>query len=186
MRHEAPDRLYGLERFGAIFDRDTQGKIAQRFSGKQTQPHTVFVGDYTGQAIMSALVDQARRLRVAVWDEHFVTALFAGKAGICGALALDQHSGHLTAIQARAVVLCTGGGGRMYAVTTNAASNTADGYALALRLGVELGDMEMGQVHPTGMVPPLSMRGKLVTESGRGEGGRVFHPHRRRFMEPYN
>src|SRR6266851_6530109 len=96
MTHEAPDRLYDLERFGAIFDRDTQGKIAQRFSGKQTQPHTVFVGDYTGQAIMSALVDQARRLRVTVWDEHFVTALFAstdgGKRQICGGLALDQHS----------------------------------------------------------------------------------------------
>ncbi|HLY26319.1 MAG TPA: FAD-binding protein [Aggregatilineales bacterium] len=190
LTHEAPARLYDLERFGAIFDRDEHGKIAQRFSGKQTQPHTVFVADYTGQAIMSALVDRARMLGVQVWDEHFVTALFAatksGQRQACGALALDQHSGLLTAIQARAVILCTGGGGRMYSVTTNAASNTADGFALALRLGVELVDMEMIQFHPTGMVVPNAMRGKLVTESVRGEGGRLFNRDGERFMERYN
>ncbi|MHB8628237.1 MAG: FAD-dependent oxidoreductase [Aggregatilineales bacterium] len=190
LTHEAPDRLRDLERFGAIFDRDTRGQIAQRFSGKQTQPHTVFVGDYTGQAIMSALVDQARKLRIEVWDEHFVTALFANSEGaqrrVCGGLALDQHSGRLTAIRARAVVLCTGGGGRMYSVTTNAASNTADGYALALRLGVEMVDMEMVQFHPTGMVMPSAVRGKLVTESVRGEGGRLFNKSGERFMERYN
>ncbi len=190
LTHEAPDRLRDLEKFGAIFDRDARGQIAQRFSGKQTQPHTVFVGDYTGQAIMSALVDQARKFKVEVWDEHFIAALFASGEGeqrrICGGLALDQHSGRLTAIRARAVVLCTGGGGRMYSVTTNAASNTADGYALALRLGVEMVDMEMVQFHPTGMVMPSAMRGKLVTESVRGEGGRLFNKDGERFMERYN
>src|SRR5215475_3388714 len=76
LTHEAPARLYDLEKFGAIFDRSESGKIAQRFSGKQTYPHTVFVGDYTGQAIMSALVDQARRLHIQVRDEHFTSALF--------------------------------------------------------------------------------------------------------------
>jgi fumarate reductase (CoM/CoB) subunit A len=190
MTHEAPARLHDLERFGAIFDRNDEGKIAQRFSGKQTQPHTVFVGDYTGQAIMSALVDRARMLKVRVWDEHFATSLFVGEKNgikqVCGALVLDQFTGKLTAIKARSVILCTGGGGRMYSVTTNAGSNTADGYALALRLGVELVDMEMVQFHPTGMVLPMAMRGKLVTEGVRGEGGRLFNKDGERFMERYN
>lgn len=188
MANEAPDRVRDLERYGAIFDRDERGQIAQRFSGKQTQPHTIFVGDYTGQAIMAALVDQARQRKVAVWVEHFVTALFrtADSSRIGGALIIDQHSGALTVVRARAVVLCSGGGGLMYAVTTNAASNTADGYALALRLGVGLVDMEMIQFHPTGMIMPLSMRGKLVTEGVRGEGGRLFNRDGERFMERYN
>ncbi len=184
--YEAPDRVHDLERFGAIFDRAADGQITQRFSGKQTQPHTVFVGDYTGQAIMAALVDQARRLRVAVWTEHFVTTLFKTDGQIAGALVLDQHSGELTLVRARSVILCTGGGGRMYSVTTNAASNTADGYALALRLGVELVDMEMIQFHPTGMIIPRAMRGKLVTEGVRGEGGRLFNRGGERFMTRYN
>jgi fumarate reductase (CoM/CoB) subunit A len=188
LTHEAPARLYDLESFGAVFDRAQDGKIAQRFSGKQTYPHTVFVGDYTGQAIMSALVDQARRLHIPVWDEHFTIALFNNTDGheICGALVIDMHSGKLTVISARSVILCTGGGGRMYSVTTNAAANTADGFAMALRLGVQLVDMEQVQFHPTGMILPASMRGKLVTESVRGEGGRLFNRDGERFMERYN
>ncbi len=203
MTNEAPDRVRDLERFGCIFDRDASGKIAQRFSGKQTQPHTVFVGDYTGQAIISALVDQARRLRVKVWSEHFVSGLLTspaltpnpspsgrGESGqgvrASGALVIDQHSGAISLVRARAVILCTGGGGRMYSVTTNAASNTADGYALALRVGAELVDMEMIQFHPTGMIMPSAMRGKLVTEGVRGEGGRLFNRGGERFMERYN
>ena len=137
---------------------------------------------------MAALVDQARQRKVNIWVEHFVAALFKTPDGsrIAGALVIDQHSGELTLVKARAVVLCSGGGGLMYAVTTNAASNTADGYALALRLGVELVDMEMIQFHPTGMIMPASMRGKLVTEGVRGEGGRLYNRDGERFMERYN
>jgi len=186
MAYEAPDRVHDLERFGVIFDRDGHGHIAQRFSGKQTHPHTVFVGDYTGQAIMAALVEQARRLQIGVWSEHFVSTLFKTNGIASGALVIDQHSGELTLVRARAVILCTGGGGRMYSVTTNAASNTADGYALALQIGAELVDMEMIQFHPTGMILPSAMRGKLVTESVRGEGGRLFNRDGERFMERYN
>lgn len=192
MAYEAPDRVRDLERYGAIFDRDDNGKIIQRFSGKQTQPHTIFVGDYSGQAIMWALVEQTRRLGITVWAEHFVTALFREPGNsdptrsIAGATVLDQHTGDIKLVRAKAIILCTGGGGRMYKVSTNAASNTADGYALALRVGAELVDMEMVQFHPTGMVTPSSMRGKLVTEGVRGEGGRLFNKNGERFMERYN
>jgi len=190
MAYETPERVRDLERYGAIFDRDDKGKIVQRFSGKQTQPHTAFVGDYTGHAIMWALVDQARRLGVKVWAEHFAASLFTtienGQKRVCGALVLDQHSGELKLVHARAVILCTGGGGRMYKVTTNAASNTADGFALAMKVGAQLVDMEMVQFHPTGMITPSSMRGKLVTEGVRGEGGRLYNIHGERFMERYN
>jgi len=191
MTYEAPDRVADLERFGVIFDRDAHGNIAQRFSGKQTQPHTIFVGDYTGQAIMAGLVEHTRKLNIPVWTEHFVSGLFtaldaSGGRQVAGALVIDQHSGQITLVQARSIVLCSGGGGRMYSVTTNAASNTADGYALAIRLGVELVDMEMVQFHPTGMIIPSAMRGKLVTESVRGEGGRLFNRDGDRFMTHYN
>lgn len=183
---ECPDRVLDLEGYGMIFDRSENGQIAQRFSGKQTHPHTVFVGDYTGQAIMAALVAQIRRLNIPYFDEHFVTRLFAKDGQVCGALALDFRTGRLRLFRARAVLLATGGGGRMYMVTTNAASNTADGYAMALRLGCELIDMEMIQFHPTGMVHPPSARGSLVTESVRGEGGILLNNLGERFMARYN
>jgi len=183
---ECPERVRDLEHYGAIFDRTENGQIAQRFSGKQTYPHTVFVGDYTGQAIMAALVAQIRRLNIPYFDEHFVTRLFAKDGQVCGALALDFRTGRLRLFRARAVLLATGGGGRMYMVTTNAASNTADGYAMASRLGCELVDMEMIQFHPTGMVYPASARGSLVTESVRGEGGILLNNLGERFMTRYN
>lgn len=191
---ETPDRLRDLERYGVLFDRTDDGEIAQRFSGKQTYPLTAFIGDYTGREIMSALTDQIRKQhltqRIAVYEEHVVcellTAEGAGGAGrVAGALVLDLLSGALLHVRARAVILATGGGGRMYRVTTNAASNTGDGYALGLGVGAELVDMEMVQFHPTGMVHPESWRGVLVTESVRGEGGRLSNSVGERFMVRY-
>lgn len=183
---EVPDRIRDLESYGVIFDRSESGQIAQRFSGKQTHPHTIFVGDYTGQAMMVALVSQIRKLAILYFDEHFVTRLFTQNGQVCGALALDIKSGTLRLFQARSVILATGGGGRMYLVSTNAASNTADGYAMALQIGCDLVDMEMVQFHPTGMVFPASARGLLVTESVRGEGGLLVNRHGERFMTQYN
>lgn len=183
---ESPQRVQDLEHYGVIFDRTETGQIAQRFSGKQTYPHTVFVGDYTGQAIMAGLVSQIRRLNIPYFDEHLVTRLFTTDEQICGALALDIKSGCLRLFQARAVIIATGGGGQMYSVTTNAASNTADGYAMALQIGCELVDMEMIQFHPTAMVFPPSARGLLVTESVRGEGGILRNRLGERFMTRYN
>lgn len=183
---ECPERVYDLESFGVIFDRTEDGKIAQRFSGKQTYPHTVFVGDYTGHALMAGLVAQARKLGVKYLDEHFVTKLFLRAGKVCGALAIDFKQGILRLIVAKSVLLASGGGGRMYKVTTNARSNTADGFAMAFGAGSPLIDMEMVQFHPTGMVFPASARGRLVTESVRGEGGVLRNTSGERFMERYN
>lgn len=183
---EIADRVRDLESYGTIFDRSADGKMAQRFSGKQTHPHTIFVGDYTGQAMMAGLVAEVRKLGVGYFDEHFVTTLFARDGQACGALAFDINRGAFRLFTAKAILLATGGGGRMYRVTTNARSNTADGYAMALRLGCPLVDMEMVQFHPTGMVFPPSARGRLVTESVRGEGGQLKNSEGDRFMARYN
>jgi fumarate reductase (CoM/CoB) subunit A len=182
---EAPQRIRDLEKYGVIFDRGSDGKITQRFSGKQTHPHTVFVGDYTGREIMTALIDQVRRLSVPYLDEHFITKIFAKDAQVSGALAIDINAGNFKLIRSKSIVLCTGGGGRMYEVTSNAVSNSADGYALALDVGCKLVDMEMVQFHPTGMVFPPSARGSLVTESVRGEGGILLNSNEERFMSRY-
>ncbi len=183
---ECPDRVGDLETFGVIFDRASDGKIAQRFSGKQTYPHTIFVGDYTGHALMAGLVAQARKLGVKYFDEHFVTRLFLENNRICGALAFDFKEGILRLFVSKSVLLATGGGGRMYKVTTNARSNTADGFAMALDVGSPLIDMEMVQFHPTGMISPASAHGRLVTESVRGEGGILRNIEGDRFMKNYN
>jgi fumarate reductase (CoM/CoB) subunit A len=183
---ECPDRVRDLESFGVIFDRAADGKIAQRFSGKQTYPHTIFVGDYTGHALMAGLVAQARKLGVKYLDEHFITKLFVKNDKVCAALALDFKEGILRLLISKSVLIASGGGGRMYKITTNARSNTADGFAMALSAGSPLVDMEMIQFHPTGMVSPASARGRLVTESVRGEGGILKNTLGERFMKQYN
>jgi fumarate reductase (CoM/CoB) subunit A len=183
---ECPDRVRDLEAFGVIFDRTEDGKIAQRFSGKQTYPHTIFVGDYTGHALMRGLVAQARKLGVKYLDEHFVIKLFVKNNKACGVLALDFKEGILRVLISKSVLLASGGGGRMYKITTNARSNTADGFAMALSAGSPLVDMEMVQFHPTGMVSPASARGRLITESVRGEGGVLKNTLGERFMNQYN
>lgn len=183
---ECPDRVRDLESFGVIFDRTVDGKIAQRFSGKQTYPHTIFVGDYTGHALMAGLVAQARKLGVKYLDEHFATKLFVKNNKVCGVLALDFKEGILRLLISKSVLIASGGGGRMYKITTNARSNTADGFAMALSAGSPLVDMEMVQFHPTGMVSPASARGRLVTESVRGEGGILKNTLNERFMKQYN
>lgn len=181
---EAPARIKELENYGMIFDRDKGGKIAQRYSGKQTYPLTVFVGDYTGRAMMTALVDRSRELKIPYLEEHFVSKIFRNKNQF-GALVIDIKTGEFKYFRTKAILLATGGGGGMYRVTTNAASNTADGYALALELGCGLIDMEMVQFHPTGMVYPDSLKGALVTESVRGEGGILLNNKGERFMKRY-
>lgn len=182
---ETRDRVSDLERYGVLFDRTEDAQMAQRYSGKQTHPLTAFIGDYTGREIMTALTDQVRRFGIEVYEEHFICELLVAGGRVAGALLLDLLHGELVHVRAGAVILATGGGGRIYQVTTNAASNTGDGYALALTIGCELVDMEMTQFHPTGMVHPASWRGVLVTESVRGEGGRLFNSQGERFMERY-
>jgi len=183
---EAPARIFDLEEFGAVFDRTPDGKIAQRMFGKQSYQRTCYVSDYTGHELVSALVDEVRRRGITFMEEIFVTKLLTSNGAAAGAVALDMKTGDFLVFRAKAVVLATGGAGRMYEVTTNPASATGDGRILALDAGAELTDMEMFQFHPTAMVWPPSCKGILVTEGVRGEGGMLFNTKGERFMERYH
>jgi len=183
---EAPDRIFDLEEFGAVFDRTPDGKIAQRMFGKQSYPRTCYVSDYTGHEMVSALVDEVRRRGITFMEEIFVTKLLVSNGTIAGAVALDVKSGDFLVFRTKAAILASGGGGRMYEVTTNPASATGDGRILAIEAGAELTDMEMFQFHPTAMVWPPSCKGILVTEGVRGEGGMLFNTKGERFMERYH
>ncbi len=182
---EAPDRIFDLEEYGAVFDRTPDGRIAQRMFGKQTYRRTCYAADRTGLEIMVTLVEEVRRRDVNVIEEAFVMDLLTKGGEVVGAVAIDVKSGSFLTFRAKATVLATGGAGRVYKVTTNAAQDAGDGYAIGYRAGARLIDMEMVQFHPTGMVWPESARGKLVTESVRGEGGILYNVHKERFMRRY-
>ena len=182
---EAPDRIYDLEEFGSLLDRTTDGRIAQRAFGKQTYRRTCYSGDRTGHELMATLVEECRRLDIEVFDEVFSTRLIVDDGRIAGVTAIDIKTGVFKVFRAKAVVLASGGAGRIYEITTNAQADTGDGFAMALYAGAELVDMEMVQFHPTGMVYPESCKGILVTEAVRGEGGILYNIHRERFMKRY-
>jgi len=183
---EASDRIFDLEEYGAVFDRTPEGKIMQRPFGKQTYRRTCYAADRTGHELMATLVEEVRRRDVDVLDEIFVTNLLTSGGSVCGTVAIDYKTGSFMVFRAKAVVLASGGAGRLYKITTNAAQDTGDGYATAYRIGANLVDMEMVQFHPTGMVYPESHRGQLVTEAVRGEGGLLFNIKKERFMQRYD
>jgi len=182
---EAGDRIFDLEEYGAVFDRTPEGKIMQRPFGKQTYRRTCYAADRTGHELMQTLVEEVRRRDIDVLDEIFVTNLLTSEGKAAGAVAIDYKTGNFLVFRAKAVVLASGGAGRLYKITTNAAQDTGDGYATAYRIGANLVDMEMVQFHPTGMVYPESHRGQLVTEAVRGEGGLLFNTQKERFMQRY-
>jgi len=182
---EAGDRIFDLEEYGAVFDRTSEGKIMQRPFGKQTYRRTCYAADRTGHELMQTLVEEVRRSDIVVLDEIFVTNLLTSEGKAAGAVAIDYKTGNFLVFRAKAVVLASGGAGRLYKITTNAAQDTGDGYATAYRIGANLVDMEMVQFHPTGMVYPESHRGQLVTEAVRGEGGLLFNTEKERFMQRY-
>lgn len=182
---EAGDRIFDLEEYGAVFDRTPEGKIMQRPFGKQTYRRTCYAADRTGHELMATLVEEVRRRDIDVLDEIFVTNLLTSEGRVAGAVAIDYKTGNYMVFRAKAVVLASGGAGRLYKITTNAAQDTGDGYATAYRIGANLVDMEMVQFHPTGMVYPESHRGQLVTEAVRGEGGLLFNIRKERFMQRY-
>jgi fumarate reductase (CoM/CoB) subunit A len=183
---EAGDRIFDLEEYGAVFDRTSEGKIMQRPFGKQTYRRTCYAADRTGHELMQTLVEEVRRLDVNVLDEIFVTNLLISEGRAAGAVAIDYKTGDFLVFKAKAVVLASGGAGRLYKITTNAAQDTGDGFASAYQIGANLVDMEMVQFHPTGMVYPESHRGQLVTEAVRGEGGLLFNINKERFMQRYD
>jgi succinate dehydrogenase / fumarate reductase flavoprotein subunit len=179
---QAPDRVRELEAWGAVFDRTPAGKILQRNFGGHRYPRLAHVGDRTGLELIRTLQDHAIHLGMDVHMECTVVALLKDGGRVSGALAYERVSGTFKVFKASAVIVATGGIGRSFKITSNSWEGTGDGHALAYAAGAELMDMEFVQFHPTGMVWPLSVRGLLVTEGVRGEGGVLRNKNGERFM----
>lgn len=181
MCKEAPEDIFELDSMGCLFSRNDEWKIAQRPFGGADFPRTCYAADRTGHAILHTLYEQLIRHGVPVYEEWFVLSL-AVEGGVCrGLIALDIHSGKLHRLHSRAVILTTGGYGRVYKNSTNALINTGDGMALALNSGAELMDMEFVQFHPT----TLKSTGILISEGARGEGAYLVNAKGERFMKKY-
>ncbi len=179
---EAPDRVRELEAWGALFDRTTDGRILQRNFGGHKYPRLAHVGDRTGLEMIRTLQDYAIHQGIDVHMECTVLRLFTSGGRIAGALAYDRERGRFRVFRCKSIVLATGGIGRAYSITSNSWEYTGDGQALAYHAGAALQDMEFVQFHPTGMIWPPSVRGILVTEGVRGEGGVLRNSLGRRFM----
>jgi succinate dehydrogenase / fumarate reductase flavoprotein subunit len=185
---EAPDRVIELEHYGALFDRTPEGKIMQRPFGAHTYRRLCYVGDRTGLELIRTLEDQVIKRNIPYLDETVITKIFKDQktGAVSGALGIRIRTGEIVLFKCKAVVLATGGCGRVYSVTSNSWETTGDGLSLAFRAGAELMDMEMIQFHPTGMIYPAGVRGLLVTEAVRGEGGVLTNIKGERFMEKYD
>jgi succinate dehydrogenase / fumarate reductase flavoprotein subunit len=183
---EAPDRVLELERWGALFDRTPEGKIMQRPFGAHTWRRLCHVGDRTGLELIRTLQDKGVHSGLTVYMECTLTRLLKDGDRVCGAFGYWREDGRFVLFRARAIVLATGGWGRMYKVTSNSWESTGDGVGMAYEAGAELRDTEMVQFHPTGMVWPPGVRGILVTEGVRGEGGVLRNSEGERFMVRYD
>jgi succinate dehydrogenase / fumarate reductase flavoprotein subunit len=179
---EAPSRVRELEAWGAVFDRTKDGRILQRNFGGHKYPRLAHVGDRTGLELIRTLQDHGIHRGIAVYMERTVIRILKDGDRIAGALAYDRERGRFTVFRAKAIVLATGGIGKAYKITSNSWEYTGDGHTLAYDVGAELIDMEFVQFHPTGMVWPPSVRGILVTEGVRGEGGVLRNKDGKRFM----
>ncbi len=179
---EAPDRVRELEAWGAVFDRTKDGKILQRNFGGHKFPRLAHVGDRTGLEMIRTLQDHGIHQGIQVHMECTLITLLKDGDRICGAFGYDREKGRFKLFQAKAVIIATGGIGRAYKITSNSWEYTGDGQSLAYHAGADLMDMEFLQFHPTGMVWPPSVRGILVTEGVRGEGGILLNNKGRRFM----
>jgi len=179
---EAPTCVRELEAWGAVFDRTADGRILQRNFGGHRYPRLAHVGDRTGLEMIRTLQDHDIHLGMDVFMEYTVVALLKDRDRIAGAFGYDRERGRFHLFRAKAVILATGGIGRAYKITSNSWEYTGDGHALAYQAGASLMDMEFVQFHPTGMIWPPSVRGILVTEGVRGEGGVLRNKDSRRFM----
>ena len=179
---EAPERVLELEQYGAVFDRTPEGKISQRPFGGHTYRRLNHVGDRTGLELIRTLQDKAVSTGMTVHMEVTMTKLLLDGGRVIGAFGYYRETGRFVVFKAKAVVLGTGGWGRMYKVTSNSWESTGDGLMMAYDAGAELLDMEMVQFHPTGMVWPPGVRGLLITEGVRGEGGVLRNKNGERFM----
>jgi succinate dehydrogenase / fumarate reductase flavoprotein subunit len=179
---ESPARVRELEAWGAVFDRTDDGRILQRNFGGHRYPRLAHVGDRTGLEMIRTLQDHGVHRGVDFHMEHTVIALLKDDGRISGAVAYDRERGRFKVYRCKAIVMATGGLGRAFRITSNSWEYTGDGYALAYDAGAALQDLEFIQFHPTGMVWPPSVRGILVTEGVRGEGGVLLNKDGRRFM----
>lgn len=178
---EAPGDVYQLERWGAVFSRTADGRIAQRPFGAAGEPRTAYAADITGHVLIQVLYEQVMRRAIPTYEEFFAWKLVVDDGRCQGVIAWDLLDGGLKAIGAKTVILATGGPGRLYAGTTNAYACTGDGMAMALRAGCALEDMEMMQFHPT----TLASNGVLITEGCRGEGAYLLNKDAERFLVRY-
>ena len=182
----APDRVRLLEEWGAVFDRTKEGYINQRNFGGHRYPRLAHVGDRTGLEMIRTLQDHGIHKGIETYMECTALDLIKDEEGqVCGLVGMWRESGSFVIFKAKAVIFATGGGGKAWDVTSNSWEYTGDGYAMAYMAGAELMDMEFNQFHPTGMVWPLSVKGLLVTESVRGEGGILLNNQGTRFMFDY-
>ena len=179
---EAPDRVRELEAWGALFDRTPDGRILQRNFGGHQYPRLAHVGDRTGLEMIRVLQDHGVHQGVDVHMECTVVSILKDGDRIAGAFGYEREKGRFKVFRAKAIVLATGGVGKAYKITSNSWEYTGDGHSLAYHAGAELIDMEFVQFHPTGMVWPPSVRGILVTEGVRGEGGVLKNNQGERFM----
>jgi succinate dehydrogenase / fumarate reductase flavoprotein subunit len=179
---EAPDRVNELESWGAVFDRTPDGRILQRNFGGHKYPRLAHVGDRTGMELLRTLQDRGVHRGIDTFMEFTILTLLTDGERVVGIFGYDRNRGLFHLFKARAVVIASGGFGRVYKITSNPWESTGDGHALAYDAGADLIDMEFVQFHPTGMVWPPSVRGILVTEGVRGEGGVLRNSEGRRFM----
>jgi succinate dehydrogenase flavoprotein subunit len=178
---EAPADVYQLERWGAVFSRTADGRIAQRPFGAAGEPRTAYAADITGHVLIHVLYEQVMKRDIPTYEEFFAWKIVADDDRCQGVIAWDLVRGGLQAIPAKTVILATGGAGRLYTGTTNAYACTGDGMSLALRAGIALKDMEMMQFHPTTLAPT----GVLITEGCRGEGAFLLNKDADRFLVRY-
>jgi succinate dehydrogenase / fumarate reductase flavoprotein subunit len=178
---EAPEDVYQLEHWGAVFSRTEDGRIAQRPFGAAGAPRTAYAADITGHVLVHVLYEQVMKRQIPAYEEYFAWKLVMNDDRCQGVIAWDLLNGGLKSIGAKTVILATGGAGRLYVGTTNAYSCTGDGMALALQVGVPLKDMEMMQFHPTTLAPT----GVLIREGCRGEGAYLLNAENDRFLKRY-
>lgn len=183
---EAPERVFELEKWGALFDRTSDGRILQRAFGGHTYKRLAHVGDRTGLEMIRTLQDRGVQMGIDVYMECTVTRLLKDGDRVVGAFAYWRETGRFVVFKAKAIVICTGGIGKAWRITSNSWEYTGDGQSLAYEAGAELKDMEFVQFHPTGMVWPPGVQGILVTEAVRGEGGILRNNNGERFMEKYD
>jgi succinate dehydrogenase / fumarate reductase flavoprotein subunit len=183
---EAPERVRELEQWGALFDRTDNGEIMQRAFGGHTYKRLCHVGDRTGLEMIRTLQDRGVHMGIDVYMECAITRLLKDGDRVAGAFGYWREQGRFVIFKAKSVVICTGGIGKAWKITSNSWEYTGDGMALAYDAGADLVDMEFVQFHPTGMVWPPGVQGILVTEAVRGEGGVLRNKNGERFMERYD